>query len=129
MNRRLLLAYVVLAAAAAGLVSVAVTHSRQPSGRPVQAAHPERRRMEDIVYASGRVSPRRQQQVMPQPGMAVESIPLQQGQAVKKGDVLMVLEAMKMQVNVAAPKDGVIRDVPVAKGDVVEAGDLLAVYE
>ena len=100
MNRRLLLAYVVLAAAAAGLVSVAVTHSRQPSGRPVQAAHPERRRMEDIVYASGRVSPRRQQQVMPQPGMAVESIPLQQGQAVKKGDVLVRYTSDELEAQV-----------------------------
>jgi oxaloacetate decarboxylase alpha subunit len=48
---------------------------------------------------------------------------------VKKGDVLMVLEAMKMQVNVAASKDGVVRDVPVKKGDIVETGDLLAVFE
>jgi len=48
---------------------------------------------------------------------------------VKKGDVLMVLEAMKMQVNVAAPKDGIISEVPVMKGDIVESGDLLVVFE
>jgi biotin carboxyl carrier protein len=48
---------------------------------------------------------------------------------VKKGGVLLVLEAMKMQVNIAAPKDGVVREVEVAKGDVVEAGDLLVTFD
>ena len=103
MNRRLLrllLAYLVLAATAAGMIYVAVTKSRQPAGRPVQAAHPQRRLMEDVVYASGRVSPRRQQQVMPQPGLAVESIPVQQGQAVKKGDVLVRYAADELEAQV-----------------------------
>lgn len=100
MNRRLLLAYVVLVAAATGLIYVAVTNSRQPAGRPVQAAQPERRLMEDVVYASGRVSPRRQQQVMPQPGMAVESIPVQQGQTVKKGDVLVRYASDELETQV-----------------------------
>ena len=62
------------------------------------------------------------------PGL-VADVKVSKGSEVKKGDVLMVLEAMKMQVNIAAPKDSVIREVPVAKGDVVEAGDLLVVFE
>ncbi|HLX63215.1 MAG TPA: pyruvate carboxylase [Planctomycetota bacterium] len=62
------------------------------------------------------------------PGLIAE-VKVSKGSEVKKNDVLMVLEAMKMQVNVAAPKDGVIREVPLKKGDIVEAGDLLAVFE
>ena len=62
------------------------------------------------------------------PGL-IADVKAGKGTEVKKGEVLMVLEAMKMQVNVAAPKDGIIRDVPVQKGDIVEAGDLLAVFE
>ncbi|MFS8640953.1 MAG: biotin/lipoyl-binding protein, partial [Symbiobacteriaceae bacterium] len=100
MNKRLLLAYLVLAATAAGMVYVAVTNSRQAEGRPVEAAHPERRRIEEVVYASGRVTPRRQQQVMPQPGLAVESIPVQQGQTVKKGDVLVRYARAELEAQV-----------------------------
>jgi len=62
------------------------------------------------------------------PGL-VSEVKVSTGAEVKKGNVLMVLEAMKMQVNVAAPIDGIIAAVPVAKGDVVEAGDLLAVFQ
>ena len=61
------------------------------------------------------------------PGM-VADVKVSKGSEVKRGDVLMVLEAMKMQVNVAAPQDAVVAEVPVAKGDICEAGDLLAVF-
>jgi pyruvate carboxylase len=47
------------------------------------------------------------------------------GVEVRAGEPLLVLEAMKMQVNVAAPIAGVVRALGVAKGDVVDAGDLL----
>ena len=51
------------------------------------------------------------------------------GAEVKKGDVLLVLEAMKMQVNVTSPGDHVIAEVPVESGDTVNTGDLLVVFE
>ncbi|MCK6473446.1 MAG: pyruvate carboxylase [Planctomycetes bacterium] len=62
------------------------------------------------------------------PGVVGE-VKIGKGSEVKKGEVLMVLEAMKMQVNVTAPEDRVINEVVVGKGDTVDAGDLLVVFE
>lgn len=48
------------------------------------------------------------------------------GQAVKKGDAVVILEAMKMEIPVVAPQDGTVASVDVTVGDPVEAGALLA---
>lgn len=48
------------------------------------------------------------------------------GQAVKKNDVIMVLEAMKMENDIVAPQDGTIASINAAVGDSVEAGSALA---
>ncbi len=57
----------------------------------------------------------------PMPGTIV-SVKVSQGQSVLKGDVLLVLEAMKMENEIMSPKDAVISSVNVKKGDSVEAG-------
>lgn len=49
------------------------------------------------------------------------------GQKVSKGDCVCILEAMKMANEVAAPKDGVVKEVLVSEGAVVNKGDVLAV--
>jgi biotin carboxyl carrier protein len=54
------------------------------------------------------------------------SVKLQAGAAVKKGDVIMILEAMKMENEIPAPQDGTIASINVNGGDSVEAGDILA---
>lgn len=51
------------------------------------------------------------------------------GDAVKKGDVLLVLEAMKMENEIKSPKDGTIGDVAVKSGAQVNTGDVLVVIE
>ena len=48
------------------------------------------------------------------------------GQAVKKGDAIMVLEAMKMENDIVAPQDGTVASLNAAVGDSVEAGAVLA---
>ena len=48
------------------------------------------------------------------------------GQAVKKGDAVVILEAMKMEIPVVAPQDGTVASIDVAVGDAVEAGAVLA---
>ena len=48
------------------------------------------------------------------------------GDAVKKGDTIVVLEVMKMETPVVAPQDGTVASINVAKGDSVETGAVLA---
>ena len=48
------------------------------------------------------------------------------GQAVKAGDPVVIIEAMKMEIPVVAPQDGTVASIDVAVGDPVEAGALLA---
>ena len=48
------------------------------------------------------------------------------GQAVKAGDNIVILEAMKMEIPVVAPVDGTVASINVSAGDAVENGDVLA---
>ncbi|MEQ8601992.1 MAG: pyruvate carboxylase [Marivibrio sp.] len=61
----------------------------------------------------------------PMPGM-VATLAVSEGQKVKAGDVLMTLEAMKMETAIHAPRDGSVKRLPVKAGAQVEAKDLLA---
>ena len=49
------------------------------------------------------------------------------GQKVKKGDILLILEAMKMENEINAPKDGTVAQVAVTKGATVDSGAVLVV--
>lgn len=60
----------------------------------------------------------------PLPGTVV-AIAVTNGQAVKKGDTVVVLEAMKMENNIAAECDGTVTSVCVNKGDTVQTGAVL----
>ena len=61
----------------------------------------------------------------PMPGTILD-VKVSAGQSVKKGDVICVLEAMKMENDIPAPCDGVIASINVQKGATVAAGDLVA---
>ncbi len=60
----------------------------------------------------------------PMPGTILK-VNVQAGAAVKKGDVLMILEAMKMENEIMAPADATVASVSVAQGASVEAGAVL----
>lgn len=60
----------------------------------------------------------------PMPGTIV-SVNVSDGQSVKAGDVLVVLEAMKMENEIKAPSDGTITSVAVSKGESVDTGATL----
>jgi len=60
----------------------------------------------------------------PLPGVILE-LRIKEGDTVKAGDVLMIMEAMKMENNIVAPGDGTVTALKVAKGDNVLEGDPL----
>lgn len=62
------------------------------------------------------------------PGTVIK-INVKEGDEIKENDPLMVLEAMKMETNVLAPRDGVIHRIFVSEGGQVEAGELIAELE
>lgn len=62
----------------------------------------------------------------PMPGKIVKLVATV-GQAVKKGDVVLILEAMKMQNEISAPVDGTLKGFNVAAGQNVKPGEVLAI--
>ena len=57
---------------------------------------------------------------------AVFKIEANVGQAVKKGDAVVIIEAMKMEIPVVAPEDGTVASIDVAVGDAIDSGAVLA---
>ena len=51
------------------------------------------------------------------------------GDRVESGDTLLVIESMKMEIPVEAPRAGVVREIVVAEGQTVQEGDTLAVLD
>ncbi|MBS4031304.1 MAG: biotin/lipoyl-binding protein [Clostridiales bacterium] len=64
----------------------------------------------------------------PMPGVIL-NIMVTVGQSVKEGDVLLILEAMKMENEVTSPSAGTVKEIPVSKGSNVNTGDLMIVIE
>ncbi len=51
------------------------------------------------------------------------------GDRVTKGDTLLVLEAMKMEYTISAPRDGVVAEILYSKGETVSEGDTLIAFQ
>ncbi len=62
----------------------------------------------------------------PMPG-TILAVKASAGQAVKAGDVIVVLEAMKMENDIVAPCDGTVKEIVVTKGTTVNTDDVLAI--
>ena len=100
------------APAAAAPVAAAPAAAPAPQAAPAPAAA--------AVTAQGEVIK------SPMPGVIV-NVKVSQGQAVKKGEILCILEAMKMENEIVAPKDGTVAQVVTAKGAQVDTGAALIV--
>lgn len=99
-------------APAAAPAAAAPAPAAAPAAAPAPAAA--------AVTAAGEVV------AAPMPGNILK-VNVSQGQAVKAGDVLVVLEAMKMENEIMAPRDGSVAQVVVSKGAVVDTGAALVV--
>ncbi len=66
--------------------------------------------------------------VSPMPGKVIK-INVSEGQEVKKGEVLLIVEAMKMENNITSPKSGIIAQINVAEGDMVDGSLELVRFE
>ena len=91
-----------------------------PASAPAPAAAPK--------AAPKKVSGNGEKIEAPMPGNILR-VNVNAGDSVKKGDVLLVLEAMKMENEIKSPKDGTIGDVAVKSGAQVNTGDVLVVIE
>lgn len=69
-----------------------------------------------------------EQVTSPMPGTILD-VKVSQGVSVKKGDVLMILEAMKMENEIMCPCDGKVASIHASKGTAVESGTLLCVIQ
>ena len=66
--------------------------------------------------------------VAPMPGL-VRSVNIEEGEAVMKGHTLLVLEAMKMEIRIQAPRDGLVKKLLVKQGQTVEREQVLIEIE
>ena len=64
----------------------------------------------------------------PMPGTILD-VKVKEGETIKRGDVMFILEAMKMENEIMAPHDGKIASVGVSKGASVDTGDMLAIIK
>lgn len=64
----------------------------------------------------------------PLPGTILD-VPVSVGQQVKAGQILTIIEAMKMENEILAPTDGTVTSISVRKGDAVEADDVLVTLQ
>ena len=99
------------------------------NGQPRRARVPDRLRGADVAKSRPKAEDGNASHVAaPMPGV-VSSVTVQSGQEVKEGDVLLSIEAMKMETALHADQTGTIAEVLVTPGDQIDAKDLLVRYE
>ena len=103
---------------AAGAAPVAAAPVAAPAA-PAAAKAPAAAPAPAAAGAAGAVTVK-----APMPGNILD-VKVKAGDSVKAGDVLAILEAMKMENEIVAPQDGTIASVNVNKGDTVNSGDTL----
>lgn len=99
-----------------------VKSSRQPEKPVEKVAKPS----SNGSSTAAPVSANGEKVVAPMPGNILK-VNVNKGDTVKRGQVLLVLEAMKMENEITAPADGKVTDVKVEKGQCISAGDVMVV--
>lgn len=105
-------------------VMVAAAPAAAPVAAPVEAPKAEEAPAAPAAPAAPTASGTQVKAPMPGTILAVKA---SAGQAVKAGDVIVVLEAMKMENDIVAPCDGTIKEIVVTKGTTVNTDDILAI--
>lgn len=101
------------------LLSSAPAPAQTAAPAPVQAAPAPAAPQANVSAEGTKV-------VSPMPGTILQ-VKVSQGSAVKAGDTIIVLEAMKMENDIVAPADGTVKQLLVSKGSNVATDDVLAV--
>ncbi|GLS30332.1 pyruvate carboxylase [Mesorhizobium albiziae] len=98
------------------------------NGQPRRVKVPDRMHGGSAAKARRKIEPGNEAHVgAPMPGV-VSTLAVSAGQSVKAGDVLLSIEAMKMETALHAERDGIISEVLVRTGDQIDAKDLLVVF-
>ena len=106
----------------------ATTIPAAPKVQPVAAPKPAPQPAPQAAPKSAAAAPAGGKTIQaPMPGKIMK-INFTTGTSVKRGDVLLVLEAMKMENDIMAPADGTIVSINVNPGDSVNTGDTLVVF-
>jgi pyruvate carboxylase len=105
-----------------------VTLFYELNGHPREVKVPDRS-VADTVKRHPKADPDNLHHVgAPMPGAVVE-VAAKPGAAVEKDDLLIAIEAMKMQMYINSPVKGTVKEVLVAPGTRIDTGDLLVVFE
>lgn len=106
------------------LISIEVSAASAPAPKATPAPAPAPKAAAPAPKVAAPVSGNAKPVASPLPGSIVK-VDVSEGQAVKRGDVLLVMESMKMENNIMAEEDGTITSIKVAAGDTVMQDDVL----
>jgi biotin carboxyl carrier protein len=95
-------------------------------GKPSWSYSTELREADEIGKTAHKVSDGEGMIFPPMPGRII-SVKVKEGELVKRGSPVLVLEAMKMQNEIVSNTDGIVQEIRVSEGELVESGDVLVV--
>jgi biotin carboxyl carrier protein len=95
--------------------SAPIVHKKET---PSPSKEPEKKK-ESFTITGGSI-------VAPMPGKVI-AVKCSKGQSVKKGDVVLILEAMKMEQEIKSKADGTVTEIKVSEGDTVQKDDVLII--
>lgn len=104
------------------------TVSKKPSASVVREAEPDRKVVTPPAVTRPRVEAVAGAVTAPLPGKVL-GIKVKEGDQVKTGDTLFIIESMKMEITIPAPRDGVIKAIRVAVGQTVKQGVVMVDLE